>query len=181
MGVRGVVRISVLLSVLAFTGDVVSILDEPEARLGLSRIELLGVEVTFTDILSRIDDETEMFELTVFERDGALGVTVGDLGGVSLHLATSVRKRATSWAFSFGGSRILTILSATAFAMPGLATKSSKIPKTLDFKFRCPRPFRFMIEDLGYFPSLSADINLYQSGRPVLRNMYAQFMFATGG
>ena len=96
VGVRGVVRISVLLSVLAFTGDVVSILDEPEARLGLSRIELLGVEVTFTDILSRIDDETEMFELTVFERDGALGVTVGGLGGVSLHLATSVRKRATS-------------------------------------------------------------------------------------
>ena len=96
VGVRGAVRTKLVLSTLAFTGDVVSILDEPEARPGLSSIELLGVEVTFTDMLSKIDNETEMFELTVFKREGVFGVTVRDLGGVSLHLATSSRKRATS-------------------------------------------------------------------------------------
>ena len=53
VGVGGAVRTKLVLSTLAFTGDVVSILDEPEARPGLSSIELLGVEVTFTDMLSR--------------------------------------------------------------------------------------------------------------------------------
>ena len=131
-----------------------------------------------------MNEKTEVFEVTVFKRKKAFGVTVSEgetwgdlfefdgsvlvLGGVFLHLETSSRKRATSWAFSVGGSRILMILSATALAIPGLATKSLKL---LDFKLRRPRPARFMVEGLGYFPSLSGEINLYHNGCPVLLKM----------
>ena len=73
------------------------------------------------------------------------------------------------------------IMSATALVTPGLAIKLPKASKLLNFKLSRTRPARFMVEDLGYFPSLSGHMKLYHSGCPVVLKIYAAFILATGG
>ena len=137
-GEAGTDNMRLLLSRLAFLGEVVSILDEREKQLGLSRIEFLGVETSFTGGLSRIDIDTELVGVVLIVRvggvvvegetwEGAAEPGVAELGlrGVSLHLSTSARKLAMSLAAFVGGAIALIIKSATAFAKAGFLIKSS--------------------------------------------------------